>query len=103
MRITCKVEVTWGREIWKKREETGEEMNMEVTDGVDGQRMVGMDVGLIDYKIKTIFKVNDGRGCTLDTRENDASKITKRPPNTVVSSDVKWMKEERNGGEKIGR
>ena len=30
-------------------------MNMEVTDGVDGQRMVGMDVGLIDYKIRTII------------------------------------------------
>ena len=39
----------------EKREETGEEMNMEVTDGVDGQRMVGMDVGLIDYKIRTII------------------------------------------------
>ena len=30
-------------------------MNMEDTDGVDGQRMAGTDVGLIDYKIRTII------------------------------------------------
>ena len=44
-----------GEERYGKREEIGEEMNMEVTDGVDGQRMVGMDVGLIDYKIRNII------------------------------------------------
>ena len=91
----CKVEVTWGREIWG-REETDEEMDMEVTEGVDEQRVVGMDVGLIDYKIRTII-TKRGRGMnTCSGREAMLRELLPMTENILVDSGREgWKATER--------
>ena len=78
-------------------------MNKEITDRLDGQRKVGRNVGLVDYKLRTIITRKRERNEYLSGTGSNAPGISSDDRNILHDFDrAYWKAKERreNRGER---